>query len=393
LATALVFTRRLRRSAGFTLLELLVATGVLTVLGTAVVVILRGGIKTWRRGETRRESFEVAQAVLGQLQDDLGAATIDPDTSFGGRTVEAVFFGDRDASGRSFVTLVRTIRGESESTITGNAGSAIGGDARIDYRDDMKKAIDGRLRATGGLMEIAYTMGERGTPDEEVLFRGIRTPIGGRTSFFAVPQFFHAPLPGMPAPKETPPEGVALLRAFASHVLYFELLYATPYSTTWALDVPPRKDGGASGPLTYWDSTRSMPPAGEPDPKIFGTYVDKSSAADPRDDILPPRVKVTLVVREGEAAESSTMLLQELNPTATSFVVAEPDRVPKPGFVFLDEEWIEVDDATGARVHVKARGARSTQPAAHRSGAEVVVGRTFEAVVPLAAAREDWRPR
>ncbi len=378
-----------RRSSGFTLLELLVATAVLSILGTAVVVILRGGIKTWRRGETRRESFEVAQAVMGQLQDDLGDATVDPATSVWGRDAEAVFFGDRDGSGRSFLTLVRTIRGESEGTITGHAGSAIGGDARIDYRDDMKKALDGRLRATGGLMEVAYAMGDPGSKDEEVLFRGIRSPIGGRTSFFQTPKLSRAPLPGDPAPAKQPAEGIALLRAFATRVVYFELLYATPYTTTWSTDVRPLKTDGRSGPIDYWDSTRSLKPA-KLDPKVFTTFADKSSRSDVHDDVLPSRVKVTLVVREGDAAESSTNLIRDLKTTDQEIVVSEPDRVSKQGFVLIDREWIEIDDITGARLHVKARGARRTKPAEHGQGAEVVIGRTFETVIPLAAGREDW---
>ncbi|MEZ0230906.1 MAG: type II secretion system protein J, partial [Planctomycetota bacterium] len=146
----------MRRRRGFTLLELLVATSVLVVLGSALVVILRGGITTWRRGEARRESFEVAQAILAQLSDDLMNATVDPETSLGAQNAEIVFLGDADEDDRARMALVRTLRGESESAITGHAGSSLNADARIDYRDDMKKALERRLRATGGLMEVAW---------------------------------------------------------------------------------------------------------------------------------------------------------------------------------------------------------------------------------------------
>src|SRR5205807_6482087 len=161
-----------------------------------------------RRGEARRESFEVAQAILAQLSDDLMNCTVDPTTSLGGKNVEVVFLGDSDEDDRSRLALVRTLRGESENAITGHAGSAIGGDARIDYRDDMKKALDRRLRATGGLMEVAWCMGKPGGPDADVLYRGIRSPVGGRTSFFASEKnFYRAPLPGEPEPRSPPPEG------------------------------------------------------------------------------------------------------------------------------------------------------------------------------------------
>ena len=60
--------RRLRR--GFTLLEVLVSMSILVVPGTSLMLILRGGLQTWRRSEAKRESFDRAQAILLQLRDD-----------------------------------------------------------------------------------------------------------------------------------------------------------------------------------------------------------------------------------------------------------------------------------------------------------------------------------
>ena len=65
------------RKRGFTLIEVLVSVAILSILGTSLIVILRGGVKTWRRGEARRESFEVAQVVLGQLREDLESTTVE----------------------------------------------------------------------------------------------------------------------------------------------------------------------------------------------------------------------------------------------------------------------------------------------------------------------------
>ena len=387
---------RVSRRSAFTLLELLVATGVLVVLGSALVVVLRGGITTWRRGEARRESFEVAQAILAQLSDDLMNATVDPETSLGGKNTDIVFLGDSDEDDRSRFALVRTLRGESESAITGHAGSALGADARIDYRDDMKKALERRLRATGGLMEVAWCMGKPGSPDGEVLFRGIRSPVGGRTSFFASEKnFFRAPLPGAPDPKEPPPEGTAYMRAFGTRVIYFEVLYATPYTNTWKKDVAPKKtDGsGESGPLSYWDSTRGILKP-EVTPKTFTTFLSPASRAEPMDDILPPRVKVTLVIREADAAQSATFLKGPIDKETRELRVYDPQRLERSGgYVCLGSEWVEYDDVTGDRVRVKERGARNTRKVAHDDGAEVAVGRTFEVVIPLPGHREDWGDR
>lgn len=388
--------RATARRSGFTLLELLVATGILVILGSALVVVLRGGITTWRRGEARRESYEVAQAILGQLSDDLLCATVDPATSLGGKQVEVVFLGDSDEDDRSRVALVRTLRGESENAITGHAGSAVGGDARIDYRDDMKKAIERRLRATGGLMEVAWAMGKPGTPDGEVLFRGIRSPVGGRTSFFASEKnFFRAPLPGAPEPKDAPPEGTAYMRAFGTRVIFFEVLYATPYTNTWSKDTPPKKTDGSgdSGPLPYWDSTRSIlkPDTG---PKLFTTFLSAASRGEPHDDILPPRVKVTLVIREADAAQSATTLKGSIDKETRELKVFEPSRLDRSGgWVCIDAEWVQYEDVSGDKVRVKERGGRNSRKAPHGDGAEVAIGRTFEVVIPLPGHREDWGDR
>ena len=230
----------------------------------------------------------------------------------------------------------------------------------------------------------------------EVLYRGIRSPVGGRTSFFASEKnFYRAPLPGAPEPKDSPPEGTAYLRAFASRVIYFELLYATPYTNTWSREVPAKRtDGtGESGPLAYWDSTRSILKS-DGDAKGFSTFIDASSRGNGQDDILPTRLKLTLAIREADAAQSSTILLGAISPSATELTVQEGGRLEKEGgFVLVDQEWIEYEDVSGSRVRVKKRGARSTDATPHVGGAIVTVGRTFEAVIPMPCGREDWGDR
>jgi len=62
------------RRRGVTLLEVLVATAILSTLGAALLVVLRGGLATWRRSEARRQTYDQAQAILLQLRDDLACA-------------------------------------------------------------------------------------------------------------------------------------------------------------------------------------------------------------------------------------------------------------------------------------------------------------------------------
>src|SRR5690606_25873194 len=149
----------------FTLIEILVATGILVTLGTALLVILRGGLEVWRRTEARRESYDQAQAILLQLREDLTAAIAPHRTPVRGLgDVEARLWCEPPPT-RLF--LVRAPTGESEHPITGHAGSTIAADAVIDMRDDLEEAREARLRATGGALEVAWVL----EPDG-VLYRG-----------------------------------------------------------------------------------------------------------------------------------------------------------------------------------------------------------------------------
>ena len=59
----------------------------------------------------------------------------------------------------------------------------------------------------------------------------------------------------------------------------------------------------------------------------------------------------------------------------------------------IDREWIRYGENDGGRLHVVERGARGTQRARHKADADVLIGRTFELVVDLPCAREDWGDR
>ncbi|MFH1732333.1 MAG: prepilin-type N-terminal cleavage/methylation domain-containing protein, partial [Planctomycetota bacterium] len=70
------FARRERdqmRRLGLTLLELLVAIGILSILGWALVLLLSSGMTTWRTGEMRRGAYERAQFIFDRIGRDLAA--------------------------------------------------------------------------------------------------------------------------------------------------------------------------------------------------------------------------------------------------------------------------------------------------------------------------------
>ena len=67
-----------RRSRGaFTLVEILVAVGVLAILGVALLGLMSAAVDAWRRGEASRQVNEKLQALRRQIADDLTAAVVD----------------------------------------------------------------------------------------------------------------------------------------------------------------------------------------------------------------------------------------------------------------------------------------------------------------------------
>lgn len=400
-----------RDVSGFTLLELLVAMSVLVMLGTALLLILRGGLATWRRGEARQTTYAAGQALLGQLREDLEHAVAPHDTTLvqGAGEVDARLLADQDDAGRPRLFLVRAIKAESEHPITGLAGNTIGGDAVVDYRDDLEEGRAARLRATGGLMEVAWVLGPGG-----LLYRGVKAPVGPPGSLFDAQGAYELspPRPVLGGPGESvtepstapapppPPASGALLRPFAEGVLFLEWRFWTQHSTTWQLSKKPirfpRADAKEeSGPLTYWDSTRALlAPVDPNDPRRWDTFKSQASLRDPRDDVFPAKVRLEVTLEEPPAAGSTTVLEQAIDAKEDRLVLREVGRLPpKGGFARIGSEWVEVTgEPEGASIRVE-RGRRGTAAVAHAAEDEVVVGRTFVIVVALPACREDWSER
>lgn len=61
------------RRLGLTLIELVVAIGILSILGWALVLLLSSGMTTWRTGEMRRGAYERAQFIFDRIARDLAS--------------------------------------------------------------------------------------------------------------------------------------------------------------------------------------------------------------------------------------------------------------------------------------------------------------------------------
>ena len=56
-----------RRSGGYTLLEVVIAVGILVVLGSGLATLLTQGISIWRRAENRGKVYDQARILLERM--------------------------------------------------------------------------------------------------------------------------------------------------------------------------------------------------------------------------------------------------------------------------------------------------------------------------------------
>jgi len=94
---------------GITLIELLVAVFIMSILGLAMAQLMSSGMYTWRSGEMRRGAYEQGQFIFGRLTRDL--ATLYPhNPPMPGRWVfqaDSLFSEGHDGTGNDRVTCLQ----------------------------------------------------------------------------------------------------------------------------------------------------------------------------------------------------------------------------------------------------------------------------------------------
>lgn len=359
--------------AGFSLLELLVATALFAVLGALLFQVMGGAGEVWARGQRLRELEEQAAAVLEVLADDL--RHLWPGGGEGRLLcTHRPLDGDGDGVPEQRATLLRftrvaheervspALRRAGETPLAQEHATLLGGDPAT-------------LLPTGGLAESLYTTAT--LPGEALpsLVRRVRMPVGGAGSLLD------------PALAERPDRLLAEAVALAGRVLSFELRFWGPGTTDW--------DAGGDGVAASraWDSTRGILPR---DDAGFAHGRGAASLLQPSDDVFPALVKVALVLdtsgddrlgvarlAEEVGSESSTLRL-----TAARFRGGEQG---EGGHLWIDGEWVAVERRDGRELTVR-RGQRGSLPMPHAAGAVLRAGRLYERVLAIPAARERWDP-
>lgn len=137
--------------------------------------------------------------------------------------------------------------------------------------------------------------------------------------------------------------------------------------------------GGSSGGESAWDSARAgLLLAPDDEREAFGLDLGGFSLADPRDDLWPRWMRVVVTVGRGPLATPEAFLTRSLDPEDRELTVASTDDLPERAvspWVKVGTEWIRYSEQQGNRLVGLERGGRGTVPAEHPTGTPVRAGR------------------
>jgi prepilin-type N-terminal cleavage/methylation domain-containing protein len=401
------------RRGGFTLLEILIAMSLFTVIGLGVAMLMRAGVEMYVRGTEGSLQEDRLEQSLPRLEDDLRHVLVppqidripfdskDPDPKerpdplpptnrfiSGYHTYK---FGDKDIACR-FLAFVRDTTGLGEVEIYADrAGQNALADAYIDGWEDEREFRGNRHLPTGGAAEVLYIW----LPDEDRLgvgavYRAYRSPIGGAATLLD------------PANYDSREKVIRLVQRqpVFQDVILFDLLFWTQWTTHWewsssepVVRGPPAdpaelKSGGRPcGPSLTWDSTRGILPI-----ETFRLAKGASSLKLSADDIWPHGVRVAYAL-----AETSSPLARNLGAAEQSFTVFAGDFATGRGeirdvLMKIGAEWVEVSTRDPSRrdtFHLGSRGQRGTVAGAHAEGEPVYFGRVFDFTMAIPSFRDD----
>ncbi len=403
---------------GFTILELMLAMAIFTMLGTLVVFMMRQGLGIFSAGTTDATLQDRTETVLPRIVQDLkllalpssfdppppmpseeellaGAVYVPPPPVDVRVRAGYIRLGDT-AEGATkdypcpYVAWVTDISGDRSDPLLRRAGEAWGpGQAPLTPNEVDRASPSTSYLASGGLREVCYIA----VPDDPeipalmTLYYGWRTPIGGEGTLLD------------PRNLDTLREIQSACRPIARGLLHFGTTWRRVFATDW------NETTGRIGELDpyvgpTWDSTRALD-------KTFPLFRMPESLGDPSDDIFPAwaRLELTLIAPTSLGlGRGETILRDDIGSDADAIFVEDATPLVGPG---PDERWLKVDaewmryqpgrvDLSTGKIYV-SRGGRSTVKAAHDAGAEVYAGLTSGEVVRLLfrdhfARREGRKP-
>jgi len=407
-------TRRARRA--FTLIEILIAMSLFTLIGFAVVAMMRTGADMWMRGTRGSEQEDRIEQSLPRLEEDLRMVLVpvqhdripfDPQNPDPERVPDALPPANRFLSGYMtyhmrdrevrcrYIAFVRDIAGLGElETYASRAGTNSQADAYIDGKDDEAEFKANRHLPTGGAVEVLWIwLPDRNRLGLGTVYRAYRTPVGGPGSLLDPKNYDTF---------EKLREKVNLQPRFQD-VLLFDVLFWTQYTTTWEWDSgepritcrptdPSQLTASARvcGPSRTWDSTRGLFPL--QGSGGFRLAKGKASFNFSADDIWPRMMRVEFAL-----LDESTRLAGPLGSADRSFSVLATDFATGRGaldgqLMKIGREWVRLVGRSGRardEFELEDRGLRGSAAVAHGEGTPVYYGRVFDLTISIPSFRDD----
>lgn len=367
-----------RERAGFTLLELVLAAGLLAILMIAVFALIDGSMKMWRRTEVRRNLTGQAIGVVELFARDLRALE---GGERGDLLLEWVRFDtDGDELRETVWPRLRLVRQASPGELARAFPKPLpaeGGASPAEAEDGQAQA--GPTLDVQALIEVAYVIVPMSTKDadaraEGLLYRGARRLADGEADSFFEPGFVRKS--GVPQ--------LAELDEVTGGVLWFGVQLATQTSIIhdgWSLG------GDRRDAATSWDAWEQE----RPDTTVHHWNQPNSGMAKPDDrPVLPRRVRLEVEFERPLDRRRRPRTLSRIEATDVAFDVDDGQRLPAVGrHLKVGGEWMRVTRITGDRVQVQ-RAQRGTEPQIHDPGALVHWGMGLVREVPVELYREDW---
>ena len=404
---------RAGRVAGFSLVELMVAMAIFSVLGVALIALLRSSTAFLEKGQAGSELQDQIENADRLLAEDFAnvyirSATMDgmPDVRF--LCDRIPFDNDGDSifdTKEARLSFVRSVRGEASDLLLRNSGTKAGATATIDGEEDMREAEDRDHRAPGGKQEVCWIYvpdGKDGDRGLGTLYRKTRMPVGGGpASLLPMELLRDKPTGEARDGIASRAEAQAQMRPVIPAVLHISFRFYTRHATESATrlvqsdrlleEVPPNRGGGGLSPT--WDSTRGLLPVGQGLDQFF-LAKGPASLADPVDDIFPRRVRVTLVLDRVGSDAATAELTRPLGPQDSTIPVDNtrfaPGGDPAERFIKVGDEWIQWSSRDARGFIAEKRGARGTKAQSHAVGTKVRAGATLVREYEIPSFREDW---
>ncbi|MDZ4772045.1 MAG: hypothetical protein SGI72_02820 [Planctomycetota bacterium] len=365
------------RTAGLTLVELVIALGLLALMMLLVIQVFDRALATWRTAETKRSVMEAASVATELVTDDLRGIEGGPRGDF---VLEWVMF-DTNGDG------VRETKWPRLRLVRQASGGEV---ARV--QRDMRLAVERKSAGSDGevvkvetaspsQLEVVWMLAPSSTSDKDarsvgILWRGERLVTDPASKSFFDANFFGG--------SNLPPAGAT--SEVTGGVLWMSVLLASQTTNVrdgWKLA---RESTGAATSWDAWTKDRpnaSMHPWNE---RASGVPAAKNRP------VLPRRARIELEIERPVDRSRRTRTLEGVDNQGVVLVVDDAQRIPlgENVFILLDAEWMKVASVDGRRVVVE-RGARGTTPVPHEKDALVHHGMRMTTEVTIAAFREDWR--